>query len=280
VPVVTLVDVPGFLPGVEQERGGIIRHGAKMLFAYGSCTTPKITVILRKAYGGSYLAMCSQEMGADMVFAWPTAEIAVMGAEAAVKILYRKEIAAAEDQSAKAAEMAQEYREKFASPYVSASNFYITDVIEPQDTRWMVALALRKCSTSMNSGRPRNTATSPCNRRRKEDPHADSRHHHIATGLRHRHCGVAGRRRVDQGAGVVTARMEKRPAVDIPTGTFAQCSSAFRTRTSRPCRRRSSRPSARTASCAFHNPVTAGQSAVAPPNIHHIRRGPPGRSHR
>jgi acetyl-CoA carboxylase carboxyltransferase component len=144
VPVVTLVDVPGFLPGVEQERGGIIRHGAKMLFAYGSCTTPKITVILRKAYGGSYLAMCSQEMGADMVFAWPTAEIAVMGAEAAVKILYRKEIAAADDQSAKAAEMAQEYREKFASPYVSASNFYITDVIEPQDTRWMVALALRK----------------------------------------------------------------------------------------------------------------------------------------
>jgi acetyl-CoA carboxylase carboxyltransferase component len=139
VPVVTLVDVPGFLPGVEQERGGIIRHGAKMLFAYGSCTTPKITVILRKAYGGSYLAMCSQEMGADMVFAWPTAEIAVMGAEAAVKILYRKEIAAAEDQSAKAAEMAQEYREKFASPYVSASNFYITDVIEPQDTRWMVS---------------------------------------------------------------------------------------------------------------------------------------------
>jgi len=144
VPVVTLVDVPGFLPGVEQERGGIIRHGAKMLFAYGSCTTPKITVILRKAYGGSYLAMCSQEMGADMVFAWPTAEIAVMGAEAAVKILYRKEIAAAEDQSAMAAEKAQEYREKFASPYVSASNFYITDVIEPQDTRWMVALALRK----------------------------------------------------------------------------------------------------------------------------------------
>ncbi|HRD94604.1 MAG TPA: carboxyl transferase domain-containing protein, partial [Accumulibacter sp.] len=144
VPVVTLVDVPGFLPGVEQERGGIIRHGAKMLFAYGSCTTPKITVILRKAYGGSYLAMCSQEMGADMVFAWPTAEIAVMGAEAAVKILYRKEIAEAEDRPAKAAELAQDYRDKFASPYVSASNFYISDVIEPQDTRWMVALALRK----------------------------------------------------------------------------------------------------------------------------------------
>ena len=144
VPVVTLVDVPGFLPGVEQERSGIIRHGAKMLFAYGSCTAPKITVILRKAYGGSYLAMCSQEMGADMVFAWPTAEIAVMGAEAAVKILYRKELEQAEDRQAKAAELAQEYRDEFASPYVSASNFYITDVIEPQDTRWVVALALRK----------------------------------------------------------------------------------------------------------------------------------------
>ncbi|TLD46930.1 MAG: Methylmalonyl-CoA carboxyltransferase 12S subunit [Accumulibacter sp.] len=144
VPVVTLVDVPGFLPGVEQERGGIIRHGAKMLSAYGSCTSPKITVILRKAYGGSYLAMCSQEMGADMVYAWPTAEIAVMGAEAAVKILYRKELEQAEDRTARAAELAQEYRDEFASPYVSASNFYITDVIEPQDTRWMIALALRK----------------------------------------------------------------------------------------------------------------------------------------
>lgn len=144
VPLVTLVDVPGFLPGVEQERGGIIRHGAKMLSAYGSCTTPKITVILRKAYGGSYLAMCSQELGADMVFAWPTAEIAVMGAEAAVRILYRKELEQAEDRSAKAAELAQAYRHEFASPYVSAANFYITDVIEPQDTRWMIALALRK----------------------------------------------------------------------------------------------------------------------------------------
>ena len=144
VPVVTLVDVPGFLPGVEQERGGIIRHGAKMLSAYGSCTAPKITVILRKAYGGSYLAMCSQELGADMVFAWPTAEIAVMGAEAAVKILYRKELEQAEDRQAKATELAQDYRDRFASPYVSASNFYITDVIEPQETRWMIALALRK----------------------------------------------------------------------------------------------------------------------------------------
>jgi acetyl-CoA carboxylase carboxyltransferase component len=144
IPLVTLVDVPGFLPGVEQERGGIIRHGAKMLFAYASCTTPKITVILRKAYGGSYLAMCSQEMGADFVFAWPTAEIAVMGAEGAVNILYRKELSEAEDRKAKSAELAANYRAEFASPYLSASHGYITDVIEPSETRATVALALRK----------------------------------------------------------------------------------------------------------------------------------------
>jgi acetyl-CoA carboxylase carboxyltransferase component len=144
IPLVTLVDVPGFLPGVEQERGGIIRHGAKMLHAYASCTTPKITIILRKSYGGSYLAMCSQELGADMVFAWPTAEIAVMGSEAAVKILYRKELDEAEDRVARAAELAQEYRDEFASPYEAASNFYITDVIEPCETRATIALALRK----------------------------------------------------------------------------------------------------------------------------------------
>ena len=144
IPLITLVDVPGFLPGVEQERGGIIRHGAKMLHAYASCTTPKITIILRKSYGGSYLAMCSQELGADMVFAWPTAEIAVMGSEAAVKILYRKELDEATDRVARAAELAQEYRDEFASPYEAASNFYITDVIEPCETRATIALALRK----------------------------------------------------------------------------------------------------------------------------------------
>ncbi len=144
IPLVTLVDVPGFLPGVEQERGGIIRHGAKMLFAYASATVPKITVILRKAYGGSYLAMCSQEMGADVVYAWPTAEIAVMGAEGAVNLLYRKQLQEAEDRRAKAAELAAEYRAEFASPYLSASRGYITDVINPAETRGVIALALRK----------------------------------------------------------------------------------------------------------------------------------------
>ncbi len=136
--------MPGFLPGVEQERGGIIRHGAKMLFAYASCTTPKVTVILRKAYGGSYLAMCAREMGADFVFAWPTAEIAVMGAEGAVTVLYAKELKAAADPKAKAKEFAAAYRAEFASPYQAAAHGYITDVIDPALTRSTVALALRK----------------------------------------------------------------------------------------------------------------------------------------
>jgi acetyl-CoA carboxylase carboxyltransferase component len=144
LPVVTLVDVPGFLPGVEQERGGIIRHGAKLLFAYASCTTPKITVILRKAYGGSYLAMCSQEMGADFVYAWPGAEIAVMGAQGAVNLLYRKELGEASDRKAKADELIASYRAEFASPYLSAARGYITDVIAPAETRSALALSLRK----------------------------------------------------------------------------------------------------------------------------------------
>lgn len=153
VPLVTLVDVPGFLPGVEQERGGIIRHGAKMLFAYASCTVPKITIILRKAYGGSYLAMCSQEMGADFVYAWPTAEIAVMGAEGAINVLYSKELKEAEDRRARSAELAAEYRAEFASPYLSAGHGYITDVIEPSMTRSTIALSLLK-SLSKRELRP------------------------------------------------------------------------------------------------------------------------------
>ncbi len=153
IPLLTLVDVPGFLPGIEQERGGIIRHGAKMLFAYASSTVPKITVILRKAYGGSYLAMCSQEMGADFVFAWPTAEIAVMGAEGAINILYNKELKAADDRRAKAAELAADYRAQFASPYMSAGQGYISEVIDPAMTRATIALSLRK-SLSKREVRP------------------------------------------------------------------------------------------------------------------------------
>lgn len=143
IPLVTLVDVPGFMPGLQQEQGGIIRHGAKMLFAYAAASVPKITVILRKAYGGAYLAMCSQDMGADMVFAWPTAEIAVMGAEGAVRVLFRKEIKEAEDPKAKEKELIEQYRIMFASPYQAAENAMITDVIEPNQTRQVVAQALK-----------------------------------------------------------------------------------------------------------------------------------------
>ncbi|MBK1666251.1 methylmalonyl-CoA carboxyltransferase [Rhodospirillum rubrum] len=143
IPLVTLVDVPGFLPGVMEERRGIIRHGAKMLFAYASATVPKITVILRKAYGGAYLAMCSQDMGADRVLAWPSAEIAVMGAEGAVSILYNKELAQAEDRQARARELADDYRAEFASPYLSAGMLFVSDIIQPRQTRSAVALTLR-----------------------------------------------------------------------------------------------------------------------------------------
>ncbi|OLS52032.1 acyl-CoA carboxylase subunit beta [Rhodovulum sulfidophilum] len=143
IPLVTLVDVPGFLPGVAEERRGIIRHGAKMLFAYASATVPKITVIMRKAYGGAYLAMCSQDMGADRVIAWPSAEIAVMGAEGAVNILYRKDLAEAEDRATRAQELAEEYRAEFASPYLSAGRLFVSDIVQPCQTRSAIALTLR-----------------------------------------------------------------------------------------------------------------------------------------
>jgi methylmalonyl-CoA carboxyltransferase large subunit len=142
IPLVTLVDVPGFMPGVQQEYGGIIRHGAKMLFAYGSATVPKITIIVRKAYGGAYLAMCARSMGADRVAAWPTAEIAVMGGEGAVNVLYRKEIAAAEDPDAERARLMAEYSAKFSNPYVAAAQGMVDDVIEPAETRAYIALSL------------------------------------------------------------------------------------------------------------------------------------------
>lgn len=143
IPLVTLVDVPGYMPGLSQERGGIIRHGAKMLFAYGAATVPKITVIMRKAYGGAYLAMCSMDLGADLVYAWPSAEIAVMGAEGAVKVLFGREITQHEDPGARLNELIEEYRDEFASPYQAAKNALITDIIEPSQTRGMVSLGLR-----------------------------------------------------------------------------------------------------------------------------------------
>jgi propionyl-CoA carboxylase beta chain len=161
IPLVTLVDVPGFMPGIQQERGGIIRHGAKMLFAYASATVPKITVILRKAYGGAYLAMCSSDMGADMVFAWPTAEIAVMGAEGAVKILYKREIAAAQDPAECEKKLVDEYRAQFCSPYQAARKAMITDVIAPSETRARVSAALRATLGKRETRPPKKHGTIP-----------------------------------------------------------------------------------------------------------------------
>ena len=164
VPIINLVDVPGFMPGLAQERGGIIRHGAKMLFAYASATVPKITLIMRKAYGGAYLAMCCVDMGADMVFAWPTAEIAVMGAKGAVNVLYGKELKAETDpakRAALAAKYSAEYSEKFESPYQAASKGMITDVIDPAETRGVLAMALRSTLAKRETRLPKKHGNIP-----------------------------------------------------------------------------------------------------------------------
>jgi methylmalonyl-CoA decarboxylase subunit alpha len=142
IPLVTLVDVPGFLPGTNQEYGGIIRHGAKMLYAYSEATVPKTTVILRKAYGGAYIAMCCKELGADQVFAWPGAEIAVMGPDGAANIIFKNDIETSENPIATRQEKIEEYRNKFANPYVAAARGYVDDVIEPALTRKRLISAL------------------------------------------------------------------------------------------------------------------------------------------
>ncbi|MFZ5431319.1 MAG: acyl-CoA carboxylase subunit beta [Bacteroidota bacterium] len=143
IPIVTLEDLPGYLPGVDQEHAGVIRHGAKILYAYSEATVPKVTVILRKAYGGGYIAMNSRHLRADFVFAWPGAEIAVMGPEGAANIVFRKEIMEAEDPEAMRQQKIQEYKEKFANPYVAAAKGYIDEVIEPAETRHRILHALK-----------------------------------------------------------------------------------------------------------------------------------------
>ncbi|MFB4162838.1 acyl-CoA carboxylase subunit beta [Alteribacillus sp. JSM 102045] len=142
IPIITFEDVSGFIPGVQQEHGGIIRHGAKILYAYSEATVPKITVILRKAFGGAYVALNSKAIGADMVFAWPNAEIAVMGPEGAANIIFAKEIKESPDPEKTRQEKIQEYRERFANPYIAAGNGMIDDVIDPRDTRKSLANAL------------------------------------------------------------------------------------------------------------------------------------------
>ncbi|MBC8005273.1 MAG: methylmalonyl-CoA carboxyltransferase, partial [Verrucomicrobia bacterium] len=150
IPIVTLVDVPGFLPGTAQEYGGIIIHGAKLLFAYGEATVPKVTVILRKSYGGAYCVMSSKHLRGDINYSWPTGEIAVMGPKGAIEVLQSKKIKAIENEAERSAYIAQaeeEYKEMFANPYNAAQYGYIDDVIEPRNTRFRIIRALQALAT-------------------------------------------------------------------------------------------------------------------------------------
>ncbi len=151
IPILTFEDVPGFLPGTAQEFGGIIRHGAKLLYAYCEATVPKITVITRKAYGGAYCVMGSKQVRTDINLAWPTAEVAVMGPEGAVNIVYRRELAAAADQDAVRQQKIEEFRERFANPFVAAERGYVDDVIEPHETRSRVIRALRMLENKVDT---------------------------------------------------------------------------------------------------------------------------------
>ena len=161
IPLVTLVDVPGFLPGVDQEHQGIIRHGAKLLYAYCDATVPRVQVILRKAYGGAYIVMDSRSIGADLSFAWPTNEIAVMGAEAAIGVVYRKELAAAADPDELRVQLVAEYKEQLMHPYYSAERGLVDDVIDPQDTRAVVSRALDMLSSKRPEMAPRKHGNPP-----------------------------------------------------------------------------------------------------------------------
>jgi len=155
IPIVTLVDVPGYLPGADQEYGGIIAHGAKLIYAYAEASVPKVTCIIRKAYGGAYIVMGSKHLRTDINYAWPTAEIAVMGPEGAVDIVSRREIAAAADPDAKRRELTEEYREKFANPYIAAARGFIDDVIEPAETRTRIVRALAMLRNKADHNQPK-----------------------------------------------------------------------------------------------------------------------------
>jgi acetyl-CoA carboxylase carboxyltransferase component len=161
IPIVTFEDVPGFLPGTVQEHGGIIRAGAKLLYAYCEATVPKLTVVTRKAYGGAYDVMSSKHIRGDLNLAWPTAEIAVMGPDGAVNIIFRKELAEAEDPIEKKAELVAEYRSKFANPYIAASRGYIDDVIEPNETRPRLINGLEMLANKRDSNPPKKHGCTP-----------------------------------------------------------------------------------------------------------------------
>jgi propionyl-CoA carboxylase beta chain len=161
IPLLTLVDVPGFLPGTDQEWGGIIKHGAKLLYAFAESTVPKVTVITRKAYGGAYDVMASKHIRGDVNYAYPTAEIAVMGPEGAVNIIFRKEIAAAKDVDAERQRLIEEYRDKFANPYKAAELGYIDEVIKPEDTRPRVIRAFEMLRTKRQENPPKKHGNIP-----------------------------------------------------------------------------------------------------------------------
>ncbi len=161
IPILNIVDVPGFLPGTSQEHGGIIRHGAKMLYAYSEATVPKITLIVRKAYGGAYIGMCNKELGADMVFAWPSAEIAVMGPEGAANIIFRKEISDSDDPQATRVELVENYKKEFATPYKAAERGYVDDIIEPSVTRPRLADALNMLASKRETRPPKKHGNIP-----------------------------------------------------------------------------------------------------------------------
>ncbi|MEO8355096.1 MAG: acyl-CoA carboxylase subunit beta, partial [Chloroflexota bacterium] len=161
IPLVTFVDSPGFLPGIAQEHGGIIRHGAKLLYAYSEATVPKICIITRKAYGGAYVVMSSKYLGTDVTYAWPSAEIAVLGAEGAANILFKKQIEAADDSSAERRKLANEYREKFNNPYYAASTGYVDDIIEPRESRPKIIAALSALRDKYTPAPPRKHGNIP-----------------------------------------------------------------------------------------------------------------------
>jgi propionyl-CoA carboxylase beta chain len=161
IPIVTFEDVPGFLPGVAQEHHGIIRHGAKLLYAYCEATVPKLTVITRKAYGGAYDVMSSKHIRGDLNLAWPTAEIAVMGPKGAVEILFRKEIAESKDQEAATEQKINEYREKFAHPYIAAGRGYLDDIIDPRETRPRLIDALETLRAKRDRNPPKKHGNIP-----------------------------------------------------------------------------------------------------------------------
>jgi acetyl-CoA carboxylase carboxyltransferase component len=161
IPLITFEDVPGFLPGVAQEHGGIIVHGAKLLYAYCEATVPKLTVITRKAYGGAYDVMSSKHIRGDISYAWPSAEIAVMGPDGAVNIIFRKELAKAEDPVARKAELVADYRDQFANPYVAAARGYIDDVIEPAETRPRLIEALQMLQNKRDANPPKKHGNIP-----------------------------------------------------------------------------------------------------------------------